>query len=184
MKFKYYFFLVPLLLPIIANAQGLKFEAGKSERYTDAKDGKVGLTTVDTAQNVTWMRCLVDQEFDEAFKVCEGEGAKVTFLEATAFSRKVGNGWRLPTYWEVESAREYVMKILAQGKWESPSGFNEGGWACEKSGVWTSTGVKDEPNRVFAAVCKGFGTGNDIRGVSSERHGSKKDYMILVKATH
>jgi hypothetical protein len=181
MKLKHYLPVAFGALSTIANAQGLNFESSKSVRFTDSKDSKVGLTSVDAAQNITWMRCAVDQKFDEVSKVCNGEAAKVTFLEATAFAKKIGNGWRLPTYWEAESARGYVMKILARGV-HAPSGtYGGGGWDCEYSDIWTSTDVKDQPNQVGTASCQGFTSGNTIKFNEVERHGNYRAQLILVK---
>ncbi len=165
-------------------AQGLKFDGSNTERFSYGKDPKVGLTATDSYQKLTFMRCLVDQEFSEDSKVCLGGGKSVTFQQATVFASGIGNGWRLPTWWEVEAAKDYVMKAMASGKEASRGKYGGGGWDCDGRAVWTITGVQGAPNLVNAALCTEFSSGANLKSVEVSRQGGDTARIILVKKSN
>jgi hypothetical protein len=182
-KCKHYISIVFLMTSTIIHSQGLKIEANKAERYVEASDNKVGLTTIDSAQNLVWMRCVVGQEFDSAgTKACSGKAEGVTFTEAIAFSKKIGNGWRIPTLWEIQGSKVHVMKALAMGKTEAPGKYGGGGWDCVGLGVWTTTGVEGQPNQTNMAKCAGIMTGNDIKREQFDRFGDSRALLIMVRS--
>lgn len=182
MSSRYCFTLLAILTLNSAAAQGLKFdESVKAERFTDGKDKQVGLTVYDSLQKITWMRCLVNQEFDSAAKVCAGDGKATTYAAAVSFAGSVGKGWRLPSYWEVKGASDYVMRIMAKGATEPAGKYGGGGWACERQRVWTTTGHDGNPNLVTLATCTGFTRGNDIENRPTEKSGGDTALIILVK---
>lgn len=180
--YKYYVSIILLMASTIIHSQGLKLDSQKIERYVDATDKKVGLTSIDSTQNLIWMRCVVGQEFDAAdTKVCGGKTDGVTFTEAVAFTNKIGNGWRMPTLWETQGSSDYVMKALAMGK-SAPSGkYGGGGWDCVGLGIWTTTGVTDQPNQINMATCRGFTTGNNIAPNQFDKFGDARGLLILVR---
>ena len=164
-----------------AEPKGLKFSPEKNERYSNTKDPIVGPTTFDSAQNIVWMSCAVGQELNSESKVCIGSPDRLTFQQATSFAKKIGHGWRLPTYWEVKGASQSVMKILSNEKRESAGKYGGGGWDCERMGVWTTTGVEGNPNSINVAQCIGFSNGNNIDNRQFDKFGYEAFSLILVK---
>lgn len=183
--YKYYISIILLMISTINHSQGLKIDSQKIERYVDATDKKVGLTTIDSSQNLIWMRCVVGQEFDTAGEnACIGKADGVKFTEAVAFSKKIGNGWRMPTLWEIQGSNQHVMKALAMGKTERAGKYGGGGWDCVGLAVWTTTGVTDMPNFVNMAKCTGITTGNDMKSSALsvfDKFGDTRGLLILVR---
>ena len=149
-------------LPALAAARSLLVAAG-------AVTPRIGLCTFSCHQH--WK--AVADKYDG-----------VKFTEAVAFSKKIGNGWRMPTLWEIQGSNQHVMKALAMGKTERAGKYGGGGWDCVGLAVWTTTGVTDMPNFVNMAKCTGITTGNDMKSSALsvfDKFGDTLGLLILVR---
>ncbi len=179
-----FFSLAAIMFTASSFSQGLKFDPSDTERFVDGKEPKVGLTMVDRAQKITWMRCAVEQEFDVSTKECSGRPAALTYTQASAFAEKIGEGWRLPTYSELSSNGELLMRILAQGKRVQPGKYGGGGWACHGMPLWSSTKYQSSAGNIgLVGSCKETTSGTFLEeGLAhryQEPHGA---YLILVRS--
>ena len=166
----------------LAEPKGLKFEPVEQERFTQSKNPIVGPTVIDSYQNITWMACAVGQEFDANKKQCTGDGDLMTFQQAVAFVKKIGNGWRIPRYQEIKGAESYVMEILSNGNKKSANKYTSGGWNCSKRGVWTNTLWESGNSNMMAyAECDMYSLGPEIKPFSAKTFGDERSRLILVK---
>ena len=167
---------------VYADVNGLKYTAEKQERFSNSTDPSVGPITIDSFEELIWMRCTVGQEFDSGKNECVGNPTVLRFTDAATFAKKIGKGWRLPTISEVQSASGHVMRALANGDWEKAGKYGGGGWACEKKSIWTSTIGGAGENGILMADCVGFSKGNAIRGGAVDKFSNAGASLMLVKS--
>jgi hypothetical protein len=183
-----------MLVSLAADAQGLKYDGPKQgrQRFTVTEDAKVGGPAFrDTATGLVWMRCAVGQEFDADKAKCLGQFDPLTYQQATEFADRIGGGWRLPTFRELETItndlpaglyNDYSTRsILTSGRGAS-NPFGGGFDACRAGmGFWSASGVDGDPNRVYALRCSYRTMHQPMEFETAAKASSRRYAVILVR---
>lgn len=72
-------------------------------RFELDMDDDAGIIVIDKVQNLEFTLCPVGMTSSQNSPSCSGKPYSLTYRQALSFSRKAGNGWRLPTYSEFSS---------------------------------------------------------------------------------
>jgi hypothetical protein len=108
------FIFISFLIQNTAFAEGVNFIKGESApRYVESFDSKMGIIVTDNDLKLQFTKCLVGMKSSESDKQCSGNPESLNWSDANAFSKQLGNGWRLPTTQEFESI------IVGQGTFSS-----------------------------------------------------------------
>lgn len=182
MKYKNIIFLAFFALSSAAFSQGFKVEKQNAQRFTDGKDKTIGLIVTDSLTNISWMRCLVGQEYNKETKLCTGEPQKFTILEVKTVIqqiRKSGSAWLPPTASEVMGAQDFLKDALSEEQASARGVYK----TCLRKTFWTAnaTLVNNNPNRYYAE-CGRYSDGEHVRVEESESEsGGAAHSLMLVR---